>query len=200
MIPDLKTLIAKALLSVRDPRGAARWVMAFDMPRIARWQALLLVVVVSAILARLTVTFFAEPETVAMGGLLLNPATTAVIQMSVLVIAVFAIYWIGHAMGGKGGFGDTILLVAWLQFCMVCLQIAQTAALLILPPMASLIGVAGFVLFFWLLTSFVAELHGFASLAQVFLMIMVSLLALVFGMSVILTLIGITIPGAPVDV
>ncbi len=200
MMPTLRTLVRMAWTSVRDPRAAARWVMAFDMPRTARWQALLLVVILSAIFAQISVTLFIRAETVVFGGLLLNPWTTSIIQMAILVVAVFAIYWIGHAMGGQGRFGDAILLVAWLQFCMVCLQLAQTAAMLVLPPMASLIGVAGFVLFFWLLTHFVAELHGFTSLGQVFVMIVVSMLALVFGLSLILTLIGITVPGAPVDV
>lgn len=200
MMPNLGTLLGMAWISVRDPRRAARWVMSFDLPRTARWQALLLVVILSAIFAQLAVTLFLRAEAVVFGGLLLNPWTTSIIQMTILVIAVFAIYWIGHAVGGTGRFGDAILLVAWLQFCMICLQLAQTAAMLILPPLASMIGIAGFVLFFWLLTHFVAELHGFTSLGQVFVMIVVSLLALVFGLSLILTLIGITVPGAPVDV
>jgi hypothetical protein len=201
MMPDLGTLLRRAAGSVTDPAEAARWVMRFEMPRGARWEALLLVVVISVILAQITVALLGPPpEETALSPIFASPVTTGIVQACLLVIAVFAIYWIGRAMGGIGGFGETILLVAWLQFCMVCLQLAQTAALLLLPPLANLIGVAGFALFFWLLTSFVAELHGFASRGRVFVMILFSLLALVFGASMILAMIGATVPGVPTDV
>ncbi len=201
MMPDFGTLLRRAAGSVSDPRGAARWVMTFDMPRIARWEVLLLVVVISVILAQVTVSLLGPPpEENALSPIFASPMTTGIIQACLLVIAVFAIYWIGRAVGGTGGFGDAILLVAWLQFCMACLQLLQTAALLLMPPLANMIGVAGFVLFFWLLTNFVAELHGFVSRGRVFVMILFSLLALVFGASMILAMIGATVPGVPTDV
>ena len=51
-------------------------------------------------------------------------------------------------------------------------------------------------LFFWLLTNFVAELHGFGSLVQVFLMIILSIISIAFVLSVVLSIIGIAVPGA----
>ncbi|WP_275565600.1 Yip1 family protein [Psychromarinibacter sediminicola] len=201
-MPDLKTLIAQAWASVTQPREAARWVMSFDMPRLARWEVLLLVVALSVIAAHISIVWLIGPgpEAGMMAPLLQYPWTTAIIQMSILVISVFAVFWIGRAMGGTGGFGDAILLVAWLQFCLLCLQVVQTAVMLVFPPLAGLIGLAGVGLFFWLLTNFVAELHGFQSLGQVFLMVIVSILGIVFALSLILTLIGITVPGAPGNV
>lgn len=196
MTPVVRLLFAQAWASLKTPREVARWVMSFDLPRVMRWEVLLLVVILSTMLAQFTVTFVASEQAMLMGQILANPWTTSIIQMSVLVIAVFSVYWIGRAMGGTGGFGDAILLVAWLQFCMFCLQLVQTAAMLVMPPVAGLLGLAGFAVFFWLLTNFVAELHGFRSLPQVFLMILVSILALVFGVSLILAVIGISVPGA----
>lgn len=200
MMPDLKMLIAQAWASVTRPREAIRWVMGHDLPRLARWEVLLLVTVLSVIAAHVSIVYIIRPEAVLMAPLLQYPWTTAIIQMSVLVIVVFAIHWIGRAMGGTGDFADAILVVAWLQFCLLCLQVIQTLTMLVFPPFASLLGLAGFVLFFWWLTNFVAELHGFRSLGQVFLMVIVSLLSIVFAMSLILTLIGITVPGAPSNV
>lgn len=199
MMPTLKELFARAWASLTEPRVVARWVMSFDLPRTARWEVLLLVVVLSAIFARLTVMLFVDPRAIVFSQIMSNPWITGMIQLSVLVVAVFLIFWVGRAMGGTGGFGNAILLVAWLQFCMVCLQLVQTGFMFVFPPVASLIGLAGFAIFFWLLTNFVAELHGFQSLPQVFLMIIVTLVGIVFGVSVILSIIGVTLPGAPLN-
>ena len=89
----------------------------------------------------------------------------------------------------------TVLLIAWLQFIMVCIQVVQTALMLIVPPFASLLGIAGLVLFMWLLTNFIAVIHGFRSLGQVFVMILVSLFVLAFVLSILLSIAGVTVPG-----
>ncbi len=189
-------LLRHAVDSIRAPQDEARWVKSIDLPRGSRWEALLLIVVISVILGQIS-TFIVLGETnVIMGPLLANPMMAGILQMSLLVLMVFAIFWIGRAMGGTGGFGDAILLVAWLQFIMACVQVIQTAALLLIPPLASLIGVVGFVLFFWLLTNFIAELHGFRSLGQVFLMVIVALVGVAFGLSLILAMIGVAVPGS----
>jgi hypothetical protein len=124
-----------------------------------------------------------------------GPAATGFIQLLLLVVMVFAIFWIGRSMGGTGSFEETILLVAWLQFIMVCIQGVQAVSLIVLPSLVgSLIGVAGLVIFMWLLTNFIAVLHGFSSLFQVFVMILVAAFGIAFGLSIILTLIGVTVP------
>ena len=97
-------------------------------------------------------------------------------------------------MGGTGSFEETILIVAWLQFVMICLQVVQTGVLLLSTPVAEIFGLLGILLFLWLLTNFVAVLHGFSSLFQVFVMILVSAFGIAFGLSMILTLIGVTMP------
>ncbi|MEM9032698.1 MAG: hypothetical protein AAGB18_08625, partial [Pseudomonadota bacterium] len=88
---------------------------------------------------------------------------------------------------------ETAIIVAWLQFIMVCVQVVQTAALIIMPPMAGLIGIVALVLFLWLLTNFIAVLHGFRSLAQVFVMILVSTFTIAFVLSILLAIFGVGI-------
>jgi hypothetical protein len=100
-------------------------------------------------------------------------------------------------MGGQGGFDGSLALVAWLQFVMVCIQVLQTVALLIAPVIGNLIGLFGLILFLWMLTSFVAVLHGFRSLAQVFVMIIVSTFGLIFLLSILLMIFGVRIEGVP---
>jgi DNA-binding transcriptional regulator of glucitol operon len=81
--------------------------------------------------------------------------------------------------------------VVWLQVIMLGVQVVQVVALIIAPPVAAIINLAGLVLFFWLMTSFIAELHGFTSRGKVLAgilvtsfavaMILVFLLLLTFG-------------------
>lgn len=195
MMPDLQTLLRQAMSSITEPRAVARWVMTFDLPRGMRWEVLLLVVLFSVVLQYLQVSFLGDPSRVVLGEILARPFTAGIIQASALVIAIFAIYWIGRAMGGEGDFGDAILLVAWLQFCIFLLGVLQVVFQVIMPPIAVLISLLSIGVMFWLLTNFIAELHGFSSLAQVFVMILVSLMGLAFGMSLIFSLIGLSVPG-----
>lgn len=192
----LNDLLRLAMESVRDPREGARRVTETGLPRDARWQALLLVVVVSVLLGQFSAVIAPGGADVLMAPFLANPLATALVQLGLVAIMVYAVYWIGRAMGGTGSFEDTILLIAWMQFIMICVQVVQTVALILIPPVASLIGLLGLGLFFWLLTNFVAELHGFESLGKVFLMILVSIVGIAFGLSLILSLIGIAVPGA----
>lgn len=192
MTLTLNALLAMAWRTVRNAREGAEEVLSLGVPREALWTALLLVVVLSILLAQATSLLFTG--TPSMGGLPIGPVPAGLVQLLLMIVMIFAIFWIGRAMGGSGSFEEAILLVVWLQFIMVCLQGVQAFALLVMPPLAGLIGVFGLVLFLWLLTNFIAVLHGFNSLVQVFLMVLVSAFGIAFGLSLILTLIGVAMP------
>jgi hypothetical protein len=192
MTLTLNGLVAMAWRTVRNAREGATEVLSLGVPREALWPALALVVTLSILLAQI-----ASLLTTGNPGAMMpvGPLAMSFVQLLLLVVMVFAIYWIGRSMGGTGSFEETILLVAWLQFIMVCLQVVQTVALLLLPFVAGIIGLLALGLFLWLLTNFVAVLHGFASLLQVFVMILVSAFGIAFGLSIILTMIGVTMPA-----
>lgn len=196
MNPTLPDLMRLAFETVRAPRDGARRVLDVALPREARWQALAAIVIVSVLLSQVTGLLAPGGTDILMSAMLANPVASAVIQLGLMVVMVFSVYWIGRAMGGQGSFDGTILLMAWMQFIMVMLQVAQTLSLILVPPLAGLIGILGLGLFFWLLTNFVAELHGFGSLVQVFLMIILSIIGIAFVLSVVLSIIGIAVPGA----
>ncbi|MFN3145271.1 MAG: hypothetical protein ACE368_08365 [Paracoccaceae bacterium] len=91
---------------------------------------------------------------------------------------VFGVFCQWAPLGGGGSLDDTILLMAWMQWILVGLQVIQILALLVIPPLVGLIVLAGMGLFFWLLTNFVAELHGFRSLGRVFMIILLSMVGI----------------------
>lgn len=188
----LASVIAMALRTVRTPREGAEEVLALGVPREALWPILLLVIVLSVILTQITwIAFGAETAAGPISG---SPTATGVVQLVLLLLMAVAVYFIGRNMGGSGSFAETLLLVSWLQFIMVCVQVLQVIALFILPTLAALLGIAGFALFLWLLTTFIAVLHGFKSLSQVFVMVIVTAFGFAFAVSIILSLFGIGLP------
>ena len=199
MTLTLNNVLQMAWRTILNPREGAEEVLALGVPRQALWTILFLVIVLSIMLGQISNLLMTQVGDAAFGGLLANPVATGMIQLALLVVAVYAIYGIGRAFGGTGSFDEALLLVSWLQFIMVCIQVVQTVFMVILPPLAAMIGVAGLFLFLWLLTNFVAVIHGFRSLGQVFVMILLSTFVLAFFLSLILSITGVVIPEVPTN-
>lgn len=189
MTLTLNAILAMAWRTVKNPREGAEEILSLGIPRQALGILLLLVIVLSIILGQLTEIVLMRGQ-----GMFIGPIMAGVVQFLALGLIIAAVHVIGRAMGGTGTFPETVLLVAWLQFVMVCLQVIQTLAILILPGLAGLIGIVGFALFFWLLTNFVAVVHGFRSLPLVFVMILVSAFGIAFALSIVLVMSGVTVP------
>lgn len=195
MTLSLQMLLPMVWRTITNPREGAEEVLALGVPRQALWTILLLVLVLSIILGQITTLLVMAITGTAVEGPLANPMVTGGLQLVLLILAIFAIHVVGRALGGTGSLDEAILLVAWLQFVMVCIQVVQTALMLVLPPLATIVGIVGLVLFMWLLTNFIAVIHGFRSLGQVFVMILVTMFVLAFVLSILLTLAGVTVPG-----
>jgi len=199
MMPSLNQLLMMVGRSLRNPREGAEEVLALGVPRDALWLIMGLVVVLSVILAEVTalIAMATVGNTMDITGLLSNPIMAGGLQLIILLVMVVAVHRIGRGMGGTGSFEESLLLMSWLQFIMVVIQVVQTLTLVIMPPLAGLVGIAALGLFFWLLTHFVAVIHGFTSLAQVFVMILVSGFGISFCLMLILVFLGVELPTAP---
>lgn len=173
-------LIALLRETFRDPRGAARQVLQVRLPLDARWMALTLMAVGSALLTHLGVSLMMSRDELGATLALPSPLATATSQLMVLVLSAALATWVGRWRGGRGSFADALLLIAWLQFVLLVLQVAQMLLLLVLPPLGAFVGYAAVGLFFWLLTCFVAELHGFRSLGLTFLGVFLTVLVAAF--------------------
>ncbi|MBV1868295.1 MAG: YIP1 family protein [Marinosulfonomonas sp.] len=194
---NLRNLVLAAWDSVRDPRAGARQVMALSLPRQNQWEALFLIVVLSVLLTQVTLLLTGNSGGIIVGGPGLSaPVALGLMQFVMLVVMIFAIFLLGRRAGGTGSFGDTIMLVTWLQFILICLQVVQTFAFLVVPVVGNLIGLAGFALFFWLLANFVAELHGFSSPRRVFVSILIAMVGFAILLSVVLSFLGVEVAGA----
>ncbi len=187
-------LVSAAIDTLRNPRGVASRVIAENLPGPVLWTMLATVVAVSVVLGQGSL-LLATGGAAADNPYLANPLVMWGLQCALLFVMVHAIHHIGRAMGGQGVFEDTLALVVWLQFVMACLQVVQTAALFVMPPVADIIGLIGLVVFMWLLTQFTALVHGFTRLGMVFVMIILSAFGITFLLSIVLSMLGIVVPG-----
>ncbi len=194
----LSDIIARILLTLRDARAGAEWVLSHQIPVRACWQILFLVLVGGTGVAVLAEVLGLAPPSVVFGEQ--GESATfwlGAINAGVLISAAWLVYVIGRRVGGTGDLAGSVLLVAWFQTILIFLQIVQYLTYVIFPPLAGLIGLLGMVLMGWLPTNFIAVLHGFKSRIAVFLALMaVSFILLVF-VSLILRAMGVNLAMGP---
>lgn len=190
MASGLEELVRFAFFTLRNPRGAARELLGMGLPSSAAWSALALVCVLSSMLFHLSLGLLTAEDQAQLAGLLGNPLGTVVMSGFALLILVFGTHLIGRAFGGTGPLDGAVLLVAWIQAIFLMLQVVQVVFMMVLPVVADAIGTFGLVLFLWLLTPFVAELHGFRSVWKVLFGIIGSALAIAFALSILIVLVA----------
>ncbi len=186
-----RDLVQTGQLTLRNPREAARVVMGWPLSLGELWSVLALTAVISALVAQFVVAQSPQDVDPVLGLMLSSPLSFALIQFIGLGILVLLTYVLGRQFGGKGSFAGTLALIGWLQVILMVLQLAQVAALVLLPPLALMISLFSVVLFAWLLTSFTAELHGFTSLIRTFS----GMVASFIGLSVLLALFLVLVLG-----
>ncbi|SHE56842.1 hypothetical protein SAMN05444339_101754 [Loktanella atrilutea] len=177
--------------SFRDPAGTARALTRTALPGGVLWQMAALVTVASVLVLQLGL--FLSPAEAAMVGA--SPFMLCVILGSSLLMMIAAIYWTGRMIGGQGAFAAAILLVVWWQAMALVIQIVQTLALLLFPPLAGIVTLAGLAWLVFALLHLVNVLHGFDSLLKSLGTVVIGVLGISFGLALLLALIGVTLQG-----
>lgn len=179
-------LLALLRETFRDPRGAARLVLQTGLSMQARWMALALMAVGSALLTHIGMAMMMAGDELGATLAMPQPVATALSQLMVLVLSAALATWVGRWRGGKGSFPDALLLIVWLQFVLLALQVVQMVLMLLLPPLGMFVGYAAVGIFFWLLTCFVAELHAFRSLGLTFLGVITTVILAAFVLAILI--------------
>ncbi len=197
---NLPGLLSALRHSLQSPRDAMRQVIDSDPPMVARWIALVLVAIASTFLMLLSLAPVpAEELPPALLWAMASPLGLAAVHAAMLLVSVHLLYRLGRFRNGRGSFADSLTVLIWFQIIMLAVQAVQLAAQVALPVLAFPAYLAGTVLFFWLLTNFVAELHGFASLTMTLFGILVALAVLIlvlgFGLAVVFAVtVGVPAP------
>lgn len=192
---DLRFLIKLAVDTIRDPKEGAGTALRIAPPRPALWLAFALMITLSLMMGEVVTLIAGPPEAGPNANPLMGQSALALglLQGAFLFLMVFAITHIGRAFGGKGAFDGALALITWLQFVFFLLQLVQLVLLLIAPPFAAMVTVVAIGLFFWVLVNFIAVLHGFQSVGMVFVMTLVSFIGILFALSIVLTILGVTL-------
>ncbi|MFQ6552172.1 YIP1 family protein [Aestuariibius insulae] len=179
--------------TVIRPSYAARRLIDLRLSGEAIWTALALVAVLSVL--AVAVWQLVLPVTSQEGMIAAGPMVMGVIVASVTIALAFVIYYLGLAMGGSGGFAAALTLVVWFQFFTTVLQMLQLPIALVTPTLASGITVLAMGVAIWVMVNFVNVLHGFQSLAQAGVLLILAFVGMALGLGFILTLIGVSVPG-----
>lgn len=174
---DFTLLVA----SLHEPRRVARWLISQGFGLATAVMALTLTVVLTASLTYISFKIFPADLPKEWVALMQNPVKLAFLQGLVLLVMAMLGTGIGRQFKGQGRFEDAVILLAWVQLVMLALQFVQMFFLLIFPAFSEALGVFGLVLSLWMLSNFLAEMHGFKSALFVFGGMLITLLALSFA-------------------
>ena len=194
--------------TILDPATAAHRVLALNISRENLWLAVLLATVLSAIAGGISQAIVpVEPmvvETVngpvSMNMSPASPMMQGIFVGASLVLMIFALYFTGQALGGRGTFPGTLALMAWLQIVMVALQVATLVLMLAVPLFGAILVFVSFVVFLRGMAMFVKELHGFDSLGRAIATMILAFLGVAVGLAIILLFIGVGAGGADINV
>lgn len=180
------SIVALLKLTFQAPRQAAALLMKLGLPDNARWAALVLMAVASALV--MYAVSEVAPTVGPDGEVLPTPGPffwAGMVGFGMGMTAMLA-YGVGRWRGGRGSMSDAVLLVAWLQVVQLALVAVQMLLLVVMPPLAAVLEIASVVIFLWLLSNFVAELHGFASVGRVAGGVLMTFVVMVIVMTVVL--------------
>ncbi|MSU89957.1 hypothetical protein GE300_10085 [Rhodobacteraceae bacterium 2CG4] len=191
MPPLLRQLFRESLVL---PRSAARRILNLAPPPRAALSVALLAIIVSTLFgaaARLVL----PPATNPLAEALLDaPLLATALQFGIYLVMAALVAGLGRLAGGRGDLPGALALMAWIQAMLTVLQVGQTAALLLLPALGNVAGVAVMLWFFYALSAFVAELHGFGNVLKVLGGVFISFIAVLLVLAFLVTLMGVPLP------
>jgi len=169
----------------RQPRQVARYILNLQLSASLGWTALALMAVGSALISHLGLLLSSDEAQAMFGELFDAPLRTAGIQLLVMAVSAQLAWRLPHLFGGQGEQAGAVVLVAWLQFVLLLVQAAQLVAMIALPILADMLGLLGIALFFWLMSVFIAEMHGFKSALPSFFGVIVTTFVVGFVMMIL---------------
>lgn len=182
------------LLTIRDPAAAAGYLVGQELDRMTGWSILALGVVLNTLVYFLTITLFPVPTEV-MLPLMTSPLMVSTVLGAVVVIFVFAFYWVGRVLGGQGAFEDILLMMGWLQFMRLAVQVISLVLMLFLPAVASLFVMAAGLYGIWIVVNFLTVAHRFDGLGKAVMVMVLTMMGLTVGLSIFLSVIGVAAMG-----
>lgn len=190
----LKTL---ALETIQSPRTAAQKIMSLSFGRDVLWSGLILVACINSIIYSFSLFL---GDTSALPALFRNPVMFFALVTGVLVLTVHGFYWTGRALGGKGDLGDLLVLMVWLQGLRAIAQAVLFFLMFISPLVGQLFSLGVGVLGLWITVNFITEALRLPGLMYGVGVIVLTAIGIVFGLMILIGMIGLGAMGVPSNV
>ena len=190
MLPDPSRL---AILTIRAPAEAARQILDLGLPRQVLWIALLLMAVLQSMVFALSDLLTPGPTPIPV--LFGSPIRFMMVSAAMLVMTVYAIFWAGKALGGNGSLDDVMVLVVWLQALRVVVQGAGLLLSMIIPMLAVELLLAASAIGIYILLHFINQAHRLQSVARAVGVLAIAIIGIMFGLSLLLALLGVPTMG-----
>lgn len=191
MTVDLRALLAQTILA---PADAARTILAYNPPRDAGWMALMFASILNTFAYFATSAMVTVPEDFLLPTFA-SPVIYLTLSFSFSVMVIFGVHWTGQALGGKSHFSALVSMLAWLVCVQSLADFAFLGLLLFVPLLASLFSLAAGLYGLWVFLNFIKVSHEFSTMGKAILTITLTLVALIVGLSVFLSIIGVTAMG-----
>jgi len=177
-----------AVLSVKNPKQAARILMDMQLETGILWNALLLVALVNTFLFVFSVEFIGLSSPYP--AFFTDPFINFAIMVAGIALMVASLVFTGRVMGGSATMRDVLALVIWVQVVQAAIQILAYIALLVVPLLANILTLAGGLVGLYMLVHFINESHKFNSLGKSAAVMIGALLGVVIGLSIVAIMVG----------
>lgn len=182
--------------SLARPRDAARRLLGLDIGWGPLAQLAVAVTCVGMVLGYAALQLSGGGVDPMSAAVLEAPLLGALTQLGVLVLVVLLTVRVGRALGGTGGYWGAAVLVVWLNVMTLLIQVVQIGLLVVAPPLAGVLSIATLLWLLWAYANFVTELHGFNSPFVALGVTVLTVVALVLGLTLIAAILGFSPSGA----
>ena len=190
-------LKALALETIQSPRTAAQKIIAHNLSRDALWSGLILVACINSIIYSLSLFL---GDTSGLPAVFRNPVMFFALVTGVLVLTVHGFYWTGRALGGEGDLGDLLALMVWLQGLRAAAQAILLVLILVTPAIGQLFSLCVGILGLWITVNFITEALRLPGLMHAVGVIILAAIGIVFGLAILVGMIGLGAMGVPTNV
>lgn len=187
------SLIPLARLTIRDPKEGITAVLSLGFDRNVLWPALAVIVALSVILSKAANLIAPVANVESAMNIPQSPLLLAAVLGGLLALTVFCIHYIGRSFGGEGRFSESLTAVVWLQLLLLMAQVLQFVLLAISVGLANFFSLALGVFSMWLFVNFVTVVHGFRSLLNVFIVIVIATFGVGIGLSILLSIVALSL-------
>src|SRR6056297_3036884 len=181
-----------------EPRDAAQRIVSSGLSARDGWLALALMAVLNTLVYSLSARLNppADPAMSEMMGPALGaPLVFAAALFAALALTAVAFRQAGRALGGTATTTDMLVLLAWMQALRLMVQVVLVVLAMAMPALAGIVVIVAAVWGLWILLAFMAEAHGFESLWRAAGALAIAFAGLVFGLSLLFSLVGMRVAG-----